>query len=73
MPNTTFQKAVQFPSGGQHQKLCIIASTRLPVMCGAMAVYSMRYGVLDTNLLRTAQTHKSVSVKYHALVILHTK
>ena len=60
MPNTTLQKVVLFPFGGQLQRLCTIASIRLPVMCGAMAVCSMRYGVLDTSLLRVVQIHRSV-------------
>ena len=43
---------------GQHQRLCTIASTPQPVMCGAMAVCCMRYGVSDTSRLRVAPIHK---------------
>ena len=31
-------------------------STPLPVMCGALAVSCMRYGALDANHLKSAQT-----------------
>ena len=58
MLSTTFQKVVPFLYVGQHRRLCTTASTPLPVMRGALAVYCTRYGVSDTNLSKTAQTHK---------------
>ena len=58
MLNTISQKVVLFPFDGQLLRLCTIASTLQPVMYGVMAVYSMRYGVLDTNHLKTALIHK---------------
>ena len=48
----------RFLSSGQHQKLLPFASTPQPVMCGAMAVCCMRYGVLDTDLSRKCPTKR---------------
>ena len=45
----TCHKEGRFQSSGQLQRPYTIASTRLPVMSGAMAVSSMRYGHWDTN------------------------
>ena len=49
MKTTIFPKEERFQSSGQLQRLFTIASTPLPVMSGAMAASSMRYGHLDTN------------------------
>ena len=50
MKTTTFPKEERFQSSGQLQRPFTIASTPLPVMSGAMAASSMRYGHWDTNL-----------------------
>ena len=49
MKTTTSLMEERFQSSGQLQRPFTIASTPLPVMSGAMAVSSMRYGHLDTN------------------------
>ena len=49
MKTTTSLMVERFQSSGQLQKPFTIASTPLPVMSGAMAVSSMRYGHLDIN------------------------
>ena len=38
----------------------LINNTPQPVMCGAMAVSSMRYGASDTNLLRQPKSERYV-------------
>ena len=48
------------PSSGQHQKLCISENTPQPVMSGAMAVCSMRYGASDSNRLEPWQTRRYI-------------
>ena len=48
---TTFPKEERFQSSGQLQRPFTIASTPLPVMSGAMAASSMRYGHWDTSHL----------------------
>ena len=47
-----YPKEEGFPSSGQLQKPFTTRNTPLPVMSGAMAVCSMKCGVLDTNLLK---------------------
>ena len=49
MKPTTCHTEGRFQSSGQLQRPFTIASTPLPVMSGAMAVSSMRYGHWDTN------------------------
>ena len=46
-----YQRVEESLSSGQHQKPCTIANTPLPVMSGAMAACSMRYGVSDKSHL----------------------
>ena len=48
---TMFPKGGKFQSSGQLQRPFTIASTPLPVMFGAMAAFSMRYGLLAVNHL----------------------
>ena len=49
-----------------HTHICLRLSTtrsiRQPVMCGVLGVSCMRYGVLDTSLLRATQTPRSFSI-----------
>ena len=49
MKTTTHHVEGRFQSSGQLQRPFTIASTPLPVMSGAMAASSMRYGHWDTN------------------------
>ena len=60
----------RFPSNGVHQKQYFRESTPQPVMCGAMDVYSMRYGVLDTNLLKATRLKRSVSLSLKKMGIV---
>ena len=48
---TTYPKVEKSPLSGQLQKRYTFENTPLPVISGAMAVCSMRYGVLDTGHL----------------------
>ena len=48
---TMYPEVEESPSSGQHQRPCTIGSTPLPVMSGAMAACSMRFGVLDKSHL----------------------
>ena len=56
MKTTTCPKEGKCQSSGQLQRLLPTKNTQQPVMCGAMAVSSMRYGVSDTNLLKARPT-----------------
>ena len=47
-----YPKVEKYLSNGQLQKLLTTRNTPLPVMFGALAVCSMRYGVLDTSHLK---------------------
>lgn len=47
---------------GLHPRASFISSIPLPVMYGAMAVYSMRYGVSDTSLLKQPKFKRFVAV-----------
>ena len=49
MKTTIFPMEGRFQSSGQLQRPFTIASTPLPVISGAMAASSMRYGHWDTN------------------------
>ena len=49
----------------------LINNTPQPVMCGATAVYSMRYGASDTNLLRQLKLERYVPCETNAH-ICHT-
>ena len=40
-------------------RLSTTRSTQQPVMCGVLGVSCMRYGALDTSLLRATQTPRS--------------
>ena len=55
---TTFLVEEKCRSNGQHQKLLLTRSTRQPVMCGAMAVFSTRCGALDINPLKKTPTRR---------------
>ena len=57
---TTFPKEERFQSSGQLQRPFTFASTPLPVMSGAMAASSMRYGHWDTNHLACLPTRRLV-------------
>ena len=48
-----------------------IRSTPLPVMCGALVVSCMRYGVSDTNLLRCSQMQRLLYS--HIFSIIYTR
>ena len=54
MKTTTSLMEERFQSSGQLQRPFTIASTPLPVMSGAMAVCSMRYGHWDANHFMTS-------------------
>ena len=56
-------KEVKSQSSGLLQRLCTITSTPLPVMSGAMAAYSMRYGHWDAN-------HSMMSLMLRSVIIL---
>ena len=49
---TTSPMVARYQSSGRLQKPFTTKNTPLPVMFGAMAVCSMRYGVSDANHLR---------------------
>ena len=51
-----YPKVEPFPSSGLHQRLSTTRSTPQPVMCGAMGVCCMRYGVWDTSHLNFKAT-----------------
>ena len=70
MKTTTCLKEGKCQSNGQLQRLLPTRNTPLPVMCGAMAVSFMRYGVSDTNLLKATPTGR---YKKSASVLLHTQ
>ena len=57
---STSQLVVRSHSSGVPQRQFSAESIQLPVMCGAMVVCCMRYGVLDTNRLKVMTTKKSV-------------
>ena len=55
---TMYLKVEESLSSGQHQRPCTTASTPPPVMSGAMAVCSMRYGVWDKSHLEQQRTER---------------
>ena len=67
MKTTTSLMVERFQSSGQLQKPFTIASTPLPVMSGAMAVSSMRYGHWDTNHFMISPMLRFVDL-YYALI-----
>ena len=64
---TMFPKEGRSQSNGQHQMPSTTRSTPLPVMCGALVVSCMRYGVSDTNRLKDTLTYRSASYYTMAL------
>ena len=58
MHRTTFPEEGRSQFGGQHQRPCTTTNTPAPVMCGAMAAFSTRYGVLDDCPSRNSQMHR---------------
>ena len=52
MLTTMSLMVVWSPLGGQPLKLSSFASTLQPVMCGAMAAYSTRYGHWESDLVK---------------------
>ena len=58
MHHITSPEVVKSQFDGQHQRQCTTTSTPVPLMCGAMAVYSMRYGALDDYHSRDLGIHR---------------
>ena len=68
---TTIQKVERFQFGGVLPKQCTTTSTRLPVMCGAMAVCSTRYGAWGSCHSKTTQTHRWRLMHTHSMYIVY--
>ena len=60
MRTTMFLMVGRSQLSGRLQRLSTIASTPLPVMCGAMEFYCMRSGPWVSNHFVTAQTMRYV-------------
>ena len=58
MHRITSLRVGRFLLDGRPQKQCITTSIPVPVMYGAMAVYYMRYGVLEDCHSRNIQMHR---------------
>ena len=61
------QQVESFLLSGQLQRLRFMGSTRVPVMCGATAVWCMKYGVWEENYLQIYSMKRLRSMTYCVL------